>query len=194
MDPAIEDRKGLWWLALGFTVGAPVLAVLTMVSMGQLAVMGGVGPDYWVVIVLLLAALWFCANVYVVMYAILSLWRLYTLQPTWTGKWQLTLGDMISVVFFAGISMSFFRALGRDVFIPVGIVISIFTTVGYLVSLLFTSRIGDFAGVAKWISAVYFLFATVLIVPFGIFLQLILIWLIASSLMAMFNATFALWS
>jgi hypothetical protein len=177
MDPITEDRKGCWWLVLGFCSCAPVLALCVMVWM--VSQFDG-SSDF--LIWFGLYSLWFIANVAVAWRAVLKLRRLYALEPAWTGKWQLTLSDLISVAFFAGFSMTLCRALAPNDFAPVGLTVAFCATAGYLVSLLFQSRMDLFSGFEKWFSATYFMSAVGVVLLFGIVLQIILIALLGALL------------
>lgn len=127
-----------------------------------------------------LILIWPAFNVVGVVVSAVKLKGYYSKQPPdWTGRWQLSMLDMIAVTFvFAGI-MAFFKFNMRpDEFFPPGAVLSLSLGAVYLFSLLLVTRIGNLDTVGRWMWALALVFIEVILTGIQLLVQgFVLMWL-----------------
>src|SRR5438445_735848 len=129
----VETRKSIWWLLLASFGGVALVSLGVLIA----TISSGFsdGP-----------AGFCCVTVFEVPMAILAwvmLRRCYREQPVpWTGCWQLSLSDLLSVAFFFAFLLTVSHEIVPDEYLRVGLYISIVLGLGYFVSLLVVARAG----------------------------------------------------
>ncbi|HLX65256.1 MAG TPA: hypothetical protein VKX17_28565 [Planctomycetota bacterium] len=168
-----STRKLNWWLLL--VSSAVVCAVMGYCFVWNLLFGYNHGEGY-------LFALWFALDALLVTLSLFKLRRCYREEPSgWTGRWQLSLIDLLSIVILTGLSMALFKAamlsnaqdnLERDHFLYEGVPISFGIGVAWTAALLFAARTGSKGTLDKWFEALGWLGATVIFGGLGFFVQL----------------------
>ena len=151
----IENRKLLWWFVFASCAGSVFVftgIVVANSKQGQFSIETQIG------------LFGLCAEG---IFAALALWRLkrcYVQEPlNWTGRWQLSLGDLLCVTFFFASIMGICREIEPRQFLNKGLPISMALGIGFTIALLTVARMGRWtSSVQRWCNAFGYLFGAIL--------------------------------
>jgi hypothetical protein len=158
-----HKQKALWWTLLCFAAGVPVIGPIGLFTHGlpqgnRQAFLG-----------------WIFINTVLILVSIAKLWDCYSKAPSgWKGRWQLTLRDLLLIVFLSATAMSLCRTVSPHNFLRIGVPVSIALGIGYTVALLFVSRMWEAVSVRRWVFAFALVAEAALTVLGGFVLQCML--------------------
>ncbi len=165
---SVESRKTVWWLVLASCGGMACLALLFAIFDVHLVYrrpQRNTGS--------FLAIVFLVVELTGVAIAVLELQKLYHEQPiNWIGRCQISLSDLLSIVFFFAIVMTIYRTLRPDQILFEGLPVSVVLGMGYAISLLCAARTGiGFKASIRWGLAILYLIRALAMTLLGVAVQ-----------------------
>ena len=165
-------RKQLWWMALTSCAGISTLLIFPLGGAIVELAQGMHSPRSVSAFGLLLAGE--VAGAWV---AVRKLKRCYAQEPMGgAGRWQLSLSDMIAIVFFFGIVMLFCQKLSPAGFGYVGIPISLLLGCGFVAAMFVVARTESLERtLERCFVAFCFLGSGIIVVVISVLIQMIVL-------------------
>lgn len=162
----VTDHNVKWWLLLGSCVGASSIVFILIInsnvaSINDMLFSAGV------------LSFEFAAGTY----AFVKIRRTLEECPKWrTGRWQISLRDLLSIVVFFGVVMTLCRAIAPALFYPIGLIAAAVLGCSYAGALLATAReFNTEATRDRWQFAFIHMVGGIVAVLFGTMIQFFVI-------------------
>ncbi len=122
---------------------------------------------------------WFCVNFIISTFGILKLRRCYREFPAqWSGAWQLTLSDLLAIVFFCGAVMAICRSINSASFASFGAYVSLGAGFSFAIAMLFAARIGFSSTLERSLQSIVMLLRISIICLLGFICNFIVLYVV----------------